>query len=317
MNNSSAVNHQVNATPRDCVRVEDRVVQTQGRLFKIARVHDELWIENGTLGEPVEFVNSLRSSSAHADAFTFAQSLPETNPSFSYHMDVDNLAVTRTSNFAAWWEGLPQESRKNVRRAERRGLVTGPVDFSPQLVKGIKEIYDETPIRQGRRFWHYRKDLETIALENSSYLERSQFVATHHGSDLAGFIKMVYVGPTARIMQIISKNSHADKRPTNALLAKAIEICAAKGIEHLIYGQFVYDNKADSPVTEFKRRNGFYEVLLPRYYIPLTAKGRIALRFKLYKGLKGLLPGAVHSAFIRLRQSYYERTLLRERELTC
>ena len=34
------------------------------------------------------------------------------------------------------------------------------VPFDDALVRGISRIYDETPTRQGRRFWHYGKDLD-------------------------------------------------------------------------------------------------------------------------------------------------------------
>ena len=53
--------------------------------------------------------------------------------------------------------------------------------------------------------------------------------------------------------------SHQDSRPTNALLAKAVELCEAKGVSCLIYGQFNYGNKRDNPLREFKIRCGFTE----------------------------------------------------------
>ena len=292
-------------------------IVTRGRWLKIAQIHDEIWLEGQPVSDPKSFVSALQSNRCGADVFTFAQTLPETEKKYSYVAEWDNLAVARTTDFKAWWESLPQESRKNVRRSERRGLTTGPVVFYDALAQGIKRIYDETPIRQGRRFWHYQKDLEAVKKENATYLERSQFVGAHFNGELVGFIKMVFVDRTARIMQIISMNAHADKRPTNALLAKAMEICSQRPVEHLIYGQYIYDNKADSPVTEFKRRNGFSQVLLPRYYIPLTAKGAIALRLKFHRGIKGMLPNALLSALLSARQAYYERTLLRSRKMAC
>ena len=78
---------------------------------------------------------------------------------------------------------------------------------------------------------------------------------------------------------------HFDKRPANALIAKAVEICEPQRvISHLIYCSYIY-NDPKSSLTEFKRRNGFEKVLLPRYYIPLTPKGRLALNLGLHRGL--------------------------------
>jgi hypothetical protein len=295
------------------VRIGDREVVIEGKWLKVARIFDECWIEGQPVEAPEAFLASLKRYGARSDLFTFTQALPETDRKFDYTVEWDNLAVAPTTDFSTWWEGLPQESRKNVRRAERRNLVVRAVEFNNDLVRGIKGIYDETPIRQGRRFWHYGKDLETVKRENFSYLERSQFIGAYYKDELVGFLKMVYVGPTARIMQILAKNCHFDKRPVNALLAKAVEICSKRTTASLIYGQYIYDKKADSPVTEFKRRNGFHQLLLPRYYIPLSLKGRVALATRLHRGLKALLPGRVLSALLVIRQSVYARTVLRSK----
>ena len=93
---------------------------------------------------------------------------------------------------------------------------------------------------------------------------------------------------------------HYDKRPANALIAKAVEICAQKGISHLVYYSYIY-NDPKSSLTEFKRRNGFEKVLLPRYYIPLTAKGKIALNLGLHRGLVKTIPNPLLSHLLRFR----------------
>ena len=287
--------------------IEGCRVDREGIWIKLARVHDELWLENGAVCEPGLFIAALEKSRCGADLFTFAQALPELEPRFHYHTEWDNISVANTTDFAAWWSSVPQESRKNVRRSQRRGVTVELVELDHALVRGIKVIYDETPVRQGRRFRHYQKTLDAIESENSSYLDRAQFIGAFFDGQLIGFIKMVRVGSTARIMQIISLNAHYDKRPTNALLAKAIETCAQRGLSHLIYGQHVYDNKVDSSVTEFKRRNGFNQVLLPRYYVPLSQKGRLALSLGLHRGLKEKLPPGVRDTLLAVRTAIYQR----------
>ena len=66
----------------------------------------------------------------------------------------DNAAAIPTASFSKWWDGLPQESRKNVRRAGRNGVVVKEVVFDDALVHGIREIYNADPVRQTGRFWH-------------------------------------------------------------------------------------------------------------------------------------------------------------------
>lgn len=283
----------------------DRTIVCDGSWLRTAHIFDEVWQAQAPSAQPAELIQSVRESALGADLFTFAQTPPDTTPRHSYHLDFDNLAIASTTDFKAWWDGLPQESRKNVRKAQKRGVTIGPVEFSDQLVAGIKGIYDETPVRQGRRFWHYGKDLATVKRDNSSYLDRSQFVAAMLGDELIGFLKMVYSGSNARIMQILAKTAHMDKHVTNALLACAMELCSQRPAERLIYGQYVYGNKANSSVTEFKRRNGFHEVLIPRYYVPLTLKGRAALASRTHRGLASLVPEPLITAALRARTAAY------------
>ena len=130
-------------------------------------------------------------------------------------------------------------------------------------------------MRQSRPFWHYGKDFERIKREHATYIERSEFIGAFFEGELIGFIKMVYVDRLAWIMAILALNSHYDKRPMNALLAKAMEICVQKESGYFVYGNYIYGNKKDSSLVEFKRRNGFERVDFPRYYVPLTLKGKI------------------------------------------
>ena len=71
---------------------------------------------------------------------------------------------------------MPQETRRNVRIAEKKDVVARVSPFDETLVRGIHGIYNETPLRQGKQFWHYGKDLETVKGENSSYLDRCTFL---------------------------------------------------------------------------------------------------------------------------------------------
>lgn len=288
------------------LQVDGHTIIRRGTWLRIARIFDEIWLDT-PLTSPELTIETVRASSLGADLFTFSQLLPDVTPHHSHHIEWENLAVARTTSFDAWWEALPQESRKNTRKAAKRGITISPVQFDEAFVRGIKGIYDEAPIRQGRRFWHYGKDLATVKRENASYLERSRFIGAYIGEELIGFLKFVQVGSSARIMQILSKNSHYDKHPMNALLAAAVELCARSSIDHLIYGQYVYGNKRSSSVTEFKRRNGFQQVLIPRYYVPFTWRGRIAIAGGLYRGLNEILPEPLINAALETRNLVYKR----------
>lgn len=284
-----------------------RTVVVTGKWIRTAQIKDEDVVEGVTVEDPESFIAKLRKSELKADVFTFAQRPPEVTPKYDYHQDWDNWAAVSTTCFKDWWENLPQESRKNVRRAARRGVVVKVVPFDDNLVNGVHRLYNHTPVRDGRLFWHFGKDVDSVRRELATYLDRSEFVGAYWNEELIGFVKMVYVDHVATLMHIISMNEHYDKRPMNALITKAAEFCEQKGISHLIYGQFIYGNKRRSSLVEFKRRNGFEQVNFPRYYVPLTLRGEVFVRLRLYRGLSGLIPEPILEPLLSLRASYYKR----------
>ena len=284
-----------------------RTVVVTGKWIRTAQIKDEEVVEGVPVEDPESFITKLKESELQADIFTFAQRPPEITLKYDYRFKWVNWAAVPTTCFKDWWENrLPQESRKNVRRAAKRGVVVRVVPFNDDLVKGIHRIYNETPIQQGKRFWHFGKDLDTLRGELATYLDRSEFIGAYWNEELIGFLKMVYVNRVATLFHIISMNEHYDKRPMNALIAKAVDFCEQKGISHFIYGQFVYGNKHQSSLLEFKRRNGFEQINFPRYYVPLTVKGRLFVRLKLYKGVGGLVPEPILQTALSCRAWFSE-----------
>jgi hypothetical protein len=285
-----------------------RVVAT-GKWIKTAEIKDEGVVQGMTVEDPGLFITKLKESKLEADVFTFAQRPPEITAKYHYHWESDNWAAISTACFSDWWENLPQVSRKNVRRAAKRGVVVKIIPFDDDLVKGVHRIYNSIRVRDGRLFWHYGQDVDSVRQGLATYLDRSDFIGAYLGEELIGFLKMVYVDDTATIFHIISMDEHYDKRPQNALIAKAAEVCEQKVISHLIYGKFIYGNKRRSSLVEFKRRNGFQQVNFPRYYIPLTLLGELFVGLRLYRGFGGLLPEPILQPLLSLRAWYYKRDL--------
>jgi hypothetical protein len=283
-----------------------RTVVVTGNWLRMAAVKDEDVVEGEIVDVPAAFIEQMRKSPLRADILTFAQKLPEATPKYDYNFQWDNWAAVPISSFEDWWERrLPQESRKNVRRAAKRGVVVKVAQFNDEFVKGIQGIYNETPIRQGMRFWHFGKDFDTVKRENATYLDRSEFLGAYLNEELIGFIKIIYVDRMATLIQIIAQNAHQDKRPMNALLAKAVEVCESKHISYLIYGKYVYYEQDESPLTEFKRRNGFEEIRVPRYFVPLNAKGKVAYKLGFHRGAKAVIPVPLFRLLKSLRSKFY------------
>ena len=287
------------------VQVNGRNVINIGKWIRIATVQDEDLVEGDTVTDPSAFISSLKQTALRFDLFTFGQRPPDAEPKYDYHVEWDNAAVLPITTFSHWWQHCTEYSvRKAVNRAKKLGVLVKQVDFDDHLAEAIYRIYSETPVRQGKAFWHYEKDLKSVKHELATYLDRSVFIGAYCEGQLIGSLKMTYVGVTATIMQIFSARKHFDKRPNNALIAKAIEVCERESKQYLIYGSFVYHDP-DSSLTEFKRRNGFVPMPLPKYYIPLTRKGRLALRLGLHRGVAGNMPKPILKQLLRIRSLWY------------
>lgn len=290
------------------LQIGDRTIVVAGGWLKIAEVFDEPWLAGEVVTDPEADIVRVKQARLGADLFTFAQKLPNTQPKYTYPTEWENIAAIPTGNFSLWWEQrVPQETRKNVRRAGRRGVVVRDIEFDDDLLRGIVEINNETSVRQGRIFWHHGKSFEEVRRDYATMLDRSQYIGAFYKTELIGFIKMVYMGDTAGILQLLCKHAHDDKRPANALIARAVEICATKGIQYLTYGNFTYGKKSESSLTEFKRRNGFEQILVPRYYVALTATGRAALALGMHHGFTHLLPRRFLDVALKLRSVWYKR----------
>ena len=290
------------------LHLDNRDVVSTGRVFKLASINAEEW-QSEEIACPDDYLRALRDRGVcklKADLFTFSQHIPNVEPKHPYYFELDSIAVTETTDFQAWWSSVPQETRKNVRRAEKRGVTALVVNFlDDSLVQKVVDLNNDSPIRQGKSFVHYGKSFEQVKRDQSTFFDRSEFVCAFLGDELIGFMKIVYRNKIASILQFLPKASHADKRPANVLIAKAVERCQAKGIEYLTYGRYRYGNKNDSSLLQFKMRNGFREMNVPRYYVPLTPLGRVVLKLSLHRGLLGLLPNEVIRGGVQFRTWLY------------
>jgi|SRR6266850_888795 len=285
--------------------VGDKTIVITGRWIKKATVRSEAWLET-ELENPDICIQRLKAERRHgvrADIFTFTQKIPGTPPKYDYCCELESIAAVRITSFNDWWEGLPQEARKNVRRAEKRGVGIVVRPFDDDLIRGIASINDASSVRQGVRNYHYGKSFEQVKKDHASFIDRSDFLCAYFGDEMIGYLKLVHRGEVSSILNLATKASHYDKRPANALIAKAMEICGSRGVSYLTYGLFNYGNKGDSPLRQFKIRNGFQEIMLPRFYIPLTPFGTVVMKLKVHRGMIGILPHSVITLAANIRRT--------------
>jgi hypothetical protein len=174
------------------------------------------------------------------------------------------------------------------------------------LVQAIVGVNNDSSVRQDLPFAHYGKTFEEVKRDQQPFLGRSVFICAYVENELIGFLKLVICDGVATILTLLPKASQRDRRPANALIAKAVEVCDQHGISYLVYGLLNYGNKSDSSLRDFKIRNGFIEILVPRFYVPLTMWGFICIKVGLHRGLVGLLPLSCIKLALRFRAKCYD-----------
>lgn len=291
------------------MKICGRDIKIQGSLVRIARPDGDKY----TFPEdPEAYLKELRACGSRVDLFTFMQKLPETTPRYSYPLEMDNLAVLRVTTFENWWNNqIRSYPRNRARQAAKRGVVLREVPYGEELIQGICSIYNETPVRQGKRFPHYGMTPEKARRYAGTFLDRSIYIGAFIGDAMIGFIKLVMdeSRTQACLVHILSMVQHKDKAPTNALIAQAVQSCADHHVSYLVYEHFTYGRKKGDSLSHFKEVNGFERVDIPRYYVPLTPIGRMALRLGLHHRLADRIPEPVAGKFREWRRAWYERRL--------
>ena len=241
--------------------VIDKDVVVSGTLPRTARLRDEYY---EWLDDPHGFLSEVKAGGVEADLFTFLPRMAHTNRPYDFYHEIDSIAVIPLTTYENWWKKqINDKTRNMIRRAQKNGVEIKIIGFNDDLIIGIKGLYDESPLRQGKPFKHYGKDLETLRKDHISFLDRSEFIGAFYDGELIGFIKLVHDDGVSHLMQIIAKVEHRSKAPTNALIAKAVEICTERGIPYLRYG--IWSRRG---LGDFKKHHAFEKFDLRRYFVP-------------------------------------------------
>jgi hypothetical protein len=235
----------------ECVEIGGQTYAIAKGPVTVMSLEDD-WFED--VADPAAVIETLRDSAGFKpDIFTFWQRLPDVEPKHSFHMEWEELAALPIKSFDHWWNHqIKSRIRNQIRKAEKEGLVVKEAGYDDDFVRGMTAIFNEAPVRQGRKFWHYGKDFETVKQQFSRFIYRETMIGAYYQNELIGFIMMGDAGRYGVTSQIISAIKHRDKSTNNALIAKAVELCERKRLPYLAYLYW-----SDDSLAEFKRRCGF------------------------------------------------------------
>ena len=282
-----------------CVDIDKQTYVINRGPVTVAGLEDD-WYED--VHDPYAVIKALSNYQGFKpDVFTFLQRLPDLEPKYDFHLEFESVAALAITTYDHWWSKQVKGTTRNmVRKSQKAGVQTREVAYDDEFVRGMVKIFSESPMRQGRRFWHYGKDFETVKEQFSRYIFREEMIGAYYQGELIGFVMLGDAGHFGVVGQIISMLKHRDKATNNALMAKTVEVSERKKLPYLVYGYW-----CDSSLVDFKRYSGFQEARMPRYFVALTEKGKLALKLGAHRGWKAMIPQGLKRKFKHWRSRWY------------
>jgi hypothetical protein len=258
-------------------------ISVAGVICRIAKLRHE-WCD--FLNDPPKAIDEMRKTGLKADLFTFVHDMGD-KPLFdySYHRQNATLAVLPVTTYDEWWDDVGYKTRNKLRKGLKSGVELRVVQLDDDFARGVQAIYNETPVKQGRKFYHYGKKASEIKEELSSFPNQSTLVGAYFQGELVGFMKLFQGNNVLRTVHIIASVRHRDKNVMDILIAKGVELCSERKIQNLQYGSWT-----DGGIGTFRIKHGFERVEVPRYFASLSVRGNLMLRMKLHQPVRERLP---------------------------
>jgi len=99
-------------------------------------------------------------------------------------MKWDNMAAIPITSYEEWLGSVSTDMRKDLKRGEKRGLVVRELEFSDEMIRGVVDINNDTPVRRASALCNFGKDFDTVKRGIRLYLDRSAFIGAYHNTEL-------------------------------------------------------------------------------------------------------------------------------------
>ncbi|MDP3068883.1 MAG: hypothetical protein Q8N18_01280 [Opitutaceae bacterium] len=287
--------------------IEGKQLVVRGIFPRIACLRHE-WCD--FLENPPRAVQEIKQAKVRADVFTYVDDINSSNPDFGYPTEPLGIAVLRLTTFEQWWNGIGFKARNKIRKGQKSGVDVRVVKLDDAFAEGVEAIYNESPIRQGRKFYHFGKRKDAIKDELRSFIDRSILLGAYLDGKLVGFTKLFQADNVLRTVHIIATLEHREKCVMDIMMAKAVEQCTQLTIANLHYGSWT-----DGGVGAFRTKHDFQRVDTVRYFVPLTLAGKIALGLGLHVPLRTRIPSEWLEPLLKLRGQLNALRFRRAKEL--
>ncbi len=271
-------------------------IVVRGGLLKTAALRHE-WCD--FLEYAPRDIERLLDRGLRADLFTFVDDIGTNLDGYDYHHENLGIAVLPVTTFEQWWDDIGFKPRNKIRKAQKSGVEVRTVELTDEFAQGVEAIYNESPVRQGRKFYHYGKRAPAIKEELKSFLDRSLLVGAYFKGELIGFMKLFPGVQALRTIHIIAKLSHREKCAMDILISKAVELCAERKLRYVQYGSWT-----DGGVGAFRGKHGFERLDVKRYFVPLTVKGRMLLQLQFHRPVRERIPADLLAPLVGLRNRW-------------
>jgi hypothetical protein len=250
----------------------------------------------------VDFSNELLLSLARkgVDLFTFVHRtflFESANVVYPFRREFENIAILQINSYDEWWKKtIKKRERQSVNKSIKVGVEVKETEVNYDFLKGVQRIYNETPFREGRRYSGYGQSIEVLKKKFED-IGDSDIIGAYLNRQLIGLLWVTYGDRAAMFRSFVSLLEHRDKCPNNALISEAVRRCDKRHFQFLVYG-----NKYGflPSLDRFREHQGFQKFPLPRYYVPLTTAGQLAIKLGVHRKIEYMLPMTIERALLKI-----------------
>ncbi|MGI9087597.1 MAG: hypothetical protein ACR2HH_07660 [Chthoniobacterales bacterium] len=131
--------------------IASKEVAISGRVFRTAKLRHE-WCD--FYSDPAQAIEEMRQAQLGADVFTFVHDIGEASQPYSYRSLPVGLAILPVTTYEKWWDDIGYKTRNKLRKGLKSGVELRVAQLDAEFARGVEAIYNETPVKQGRKFYH-------------------------------------------------------------------------------------------------------------------------------------------------------------------